>query len=149
MTYGWMLLVVTIVGGTIFATVQEPEYDVTVDGYLTHEGERAELGYVEVRSGGFDCDEGQMLDAATSARESDLRSTEKGDISFEFQARNSTSLRFCSAYDIGETGALIASRGSSLRHLTEETISNEYPTEGYNIVVEDVTIEPVEPAGVE
>lgn len=145
MTYGWMLMVVAIVGGGIYGAVQYPdsEYDVTVDGYLTHDGERAELGYVEVRTDGFDCSEGQMLDSSTSARESVPVSGEEGDITFEFQARNSTSLRFCSASDIGGTGALIASRGTRIPHLVEETISNEYPTEGYNIVVEDVTIEPV------
>ena len=137
-----MLLVVAIVGGAIYGTVQAPEYQVTVDGYLTHDGERAELGYVEVHQNGIGERCSNELDAATSARESSVRASEKGDITFEFQARNSTEFEFCSATDVGHD-ELVASRSTRIPHLVEGTISYEYPTEGYTIVVEDVTIEPV------
>jgi len=135
-------MVVAIVGGAIFASVQDPEYEVTVDGYLTHDGERAGLGYVEVHQNGFGERCSNELDAATSAREASVGPSATGDITFEFQARNSTEFEFCSATDVG-LDELVASRSTRLPHLVERTISNEYPTEGYNIVVEDVTIEPV------
>ena len=139
MTYGWMLLVVAIVGGAIFSTVQNPEYDVTVDGYLTHDGERAELGYVEVHSVPKMGNCHSMLDASSS--------NEKGEISFQFEASNTAEFQICSAYDtrLNDSKPLIASESLRLPVLMEDVENGEtqYPTEGYDIVVEDVTVEPV------
>lgn len=134
MVYGWMLLVIAIVGGAIFATIQETkEVELTIEVY-NRTGARVDDSVIRLAgNSGHTCDSSNIVDEAY---------VENGSAKFRLQISGSTRhVRFCSPIGIFEPSQSedpwTASRSTSLSP-EPYFIKPEFPTENYLFVVKDV-----------